>query len=80
MLLKKILVIITFTVFSLNAFANTPRSTGKYKNWESFVAETDKGKICFAQTTPTKRAPAAIKRAADSQIDLALPIISTTSK
>ena len=62
MLLKKIFVITVFTVFSLNAFANTPRSTGKYKNWESFVAETDKGKICFAQTVPTKRAPAAIKR------------------
>ena len=62
MLFKKILIITTITVFSLNAFANTPRSTGKYKNWESFVAETDKGKICFAQTVPTKRAPASIKR------------------
>ena len=62
MLFKKIFIIITITVFSINAFANTPRSTGKYKNWESFVAETDKGKICFAQTIPTKRAPAAIKR------------------
>jgi len=62
MLFKKILIIITITIFSLNAFANTPRSTGKYKNWESFVAETDKGKICFAQTVPTKRAPASIKR------------------
>tara|TARA_B100001093_G_scaffold434103_1_gene431414 strand:- start:18 stop:518 length:501 start_codon:yes stop_codon:yes gene_type:complete len=62
MLFKKILVIFVVTVFSFNAFANTPRSTGKYKNWESFVAETDKGKICFAQTIPTKRAPAAIKR------------------
>ena len=62
MLLKKFLTIIVFTVFSLNAFANTPRSTGKYKNWESFVAETDKGKICFAQTVPTKRAPVAVKR------------------
>ena len=62
MLFKKLLVIITFTVLSLDAFANTPRSTGKYKKWESFVAETDKGKICFAQTVPTKRAPAAIKR------------------
>ena len=62
MLFKKILIIITITVFSLNAFANTPKSTGKYKNWESFVAETDKGKICFAQTVPTKRAPASIKR------------------
>ena len=62
MLFKKIFIIITFTVFSLNALANTPRSTGKYENWESFVAETDKGKICFAQTVPTKRAPASIKR------------------
>jgi len=62
MLFKKVLIIISITVFSLNAFANTPRSTGKYKNWESFVAETDKGKICFAQTVPTKRAPASIKR------------------
>ena len=62
MLLKKIFIILTFTAFSLNAFANTPRSTGKYKNWESFTVETDKGKICFAQTMPTKRAPAAIQR------------------
>ncbi len=59
---KKIFIIIILTIFSFNAFANTPRSTGKYKNWESFVAETDKGKICFAQTVPTKRAPAAVKR------------------
>ena len=59
---KKILVFVFFITFSLEAFANTPRSTGKYKNWESFVAETDKGKICFAQTKPTKRAPGAIKR------------------
>ena len=59
---KKVLVFIFFITFSLESFANTPRSTGKYKNWESFIAETDKGKICFAQTIPTKRAPAAIKR------------------
>ena len=62
MLFKKILAIVVFTVFSLNSFANTPRSTGKYKNWESFTIEGDKGKICFAQSVPTKRAPTAIKR------------------
>jgi len=62
MLLKKIFIVVAFTVLSLNAFANTPKSTGKFKNWESFVAETDNGKICFAQTTPTKRAPTAVKR------------------
>ena len=62
MFVKKILLLAIFVIFSFNALANTPRSTGKYKNWESFVAETEKGKICFAQTLPTKRAPAAIKR------------------
>ncbi len=62
MFVKKILVILIVVLFTADSFAVTPRSTGKYKNWESFVAETDKGKICFAQTMPTKRAPAAIKR------------------
>tara|TARA_B100000886_G_scaffold203666_1_gene140656 strand:+ start:44 stop:544 length:501 start_codon:yes stop_codon:yes gene_type:complete len=62
MLVKKFFIIFTLILFSINAFAITPRSTGVYKNWESFVAETDKGKICFAQTVPTKRAPAAVKR------------------
>ena len=59
---KKIFILLILILFSINAFAVTPRSTGKYKNWESFVAETEKGKICFAQTVPTKRAPAAVKR------------------
>ena len=62
MSVKKIFIILVLCLFSANAFAVTPRSAGKYKNWESFVAETDKGKICFAQTVPTKRAPAAVKR------------------
>ena len=62
MYLKKILILFLLLVFTVQADANTPRSTGKYKNWESFSLETDKGKICFAQTIPTKRAPAAIKR------------------
>ena len=62
MLFKKFFILVFLVLFSFSATANTPRSTGKYKNWESFTAETDKGKICFAQTTPTKRAPASIKR------------------
>ena len=62
MLLKKFFILVLLTLFTFSATANTPRSTGKYKNWESFIAETDKGKICFAQTVPTKRAPASIKR------------------
>lgn len=59
---KKILILISLVLFTSSSLANTPRSTGKYKNWESFTAETDKGKICFAQTTPTKRAPSSVQR------------------
>ena len=59
---KKISILIFLILFSFSATANAPRSTGKYKNWESFTAQTDKGKICFAQTIPTKRAPASVKR------------------
>ncbi len=59
---KKLLFIGLITLFSLEASANTPRSTGKYKNWQSFSMETDKGKVCFAQTVPTKRSPSSIKR------------------
>ena len=62
MCLKKILILSFLVSFSVEATANTPKSTGKYKNWESFSLETDKGKICFAQTIPTKRAPSSIKR------------------
>ena len=62
MFLKKIIITIFFFSICSNVIASMPRSTGKYKNWESFVAETDQGKICFAQTTPTKRAPGAIQR------------------
>jgi len=62
MLFKKIFLLVFLVLFAFSASANTPKSTGKYKNWESFTAQTDKGKICFAQTIPTKRAPASIKR------------------
>ena len=60
--LKNKFILIFIILFSFSANANTPKSTGKYKNWESFTVETDKGKICFAQTVPTKRAPASIQR------------------
>ncbi len=62
-MIKKLITILFLTIFAASsAAANMPKSSGKYKNWESFVLMTEKGKICFAQTKPVKRAPAAIKR------------------
>ena len=62
MSLKKVFITTLLILLTYEVSANTPRSTGKYKNWESFTVETEKGKICFAQTVPIKRAPSSIKR------------------
>ena len=60
MYFKKILILFLLLAFTIQANANSPRSTGKYNNWESFNVETDKGKMCFAQTVPTKRTPSSM--------------------
>ena len=62
MKLKKIIYFLLFYFLASNSFANTPKSSGKYKNWESFTLTTEKGKVCFAQTKTVKRAPGVIKR------------------
>ena len=62
MYIKKLFILFVLFLLTSEASANTPKSTGKYKNWESFSAVTEKGKICFAQSIPTKRAPGSIKR------------------
>ena len=62
MKLKTIVYFLLLYFIASNGFAATPKSSGKNKNWESFTLMTDKGKVCFAQTKPVKRAPAAIKR------------------
>ena len=59
---KILFISLIFVLFASKVIATEPKSIGKYKNWQSFVAQTDKGKICFAQTIPAKRAPKNIKR------------------
>ena len=59
---KKIFILFFLVLYVPGISANEPKSTGKYKNWESFALSTDRGKICFAQTVPAKRAPLSIKR------------------
>ena len=56
---KKILIIFVFFVSFLfnSAVAAEPKSIGKYKNWETFTYNDNKGKICFAQTIPLERDP-----------------------
>ena len=59
----KILFTLILTFFLLpKALANSPVSSGKFKNWEAFTLKGEKGKVCFAQTIPVKRSPASFKR------------------
>ena len=60
---KKVLIVIFFFIITSELNASAPKSTGKYKNWESFSFNNENGKVCFAQTKPVKRAPSSIKRA-----------------
>ena len=62
MKIKTLILFLIFYLFTSHSFANEPKSTGKYKNWESFSLETDTGKVCFAQTKPVKRSPSSFKR------------------
>ena len=59
---RNLLILFAFIFFSSNLMANNPKTIGKYKNWESFSVQTDKGKLCFAQTIPSKRVPKSLKR------------------
>ena len=63
MSIKKIIYIILF--FIIFNFANAEdnlKSTGKYKDWESFVLSQEGNKTCFAQSIPVVRAPKKLKR------------------
>ena len=62
-LYKKIIVIITFCfVFDISIAEDNLKSTGKFKDWESFVLSQEGNKICFAQSIPVVRAPKKLKR------------------
>ena len=63
----KLFLITLFFTISVEEIAETPKSVGKYKNWQSFTTNTEKGKICFAQSVPSKRGPESFKRE-DSRI------------
>ncbi len=61
-IIKKILFkFFILTIFSITfAQSEELKKIGKFKDWEAVIVFNDTGKICFAQTIPTKRAPASI--------------------
>ena len=61
--IKKIIIIILFSfIFNIVNAEENLKSTGKHKDWESFVLSKDGNKICYAQSIPVIRAPKKLKR------------------
>ena len=59
---KKIFLSLVFVLFISKTFAANPVSTGTFKDWQVFTANTEQGKICFAQSKPKTRSPKNFKR------------------
>ena len=53
-----IIILISFSAMS----AEDLKSTGKFKDWETFTVIEDNNKICFAQSIPILRAPKKFER------------------
>ena len=63
MSIKKILLSVLFSLICFVSYGEENlKSTGKYKDWESFILSQDGNKICFAQSIPIVRAPKKLKR------------------
>jgi hypothetical protein len=59
---KKIFLLLVSVLFISKTFAANPVSTGTFKDWQVFTANTEQGKICFAQSKPKTRSPKNFKR------------------
>jgi hypothetical protein len=53
-----IIILISFSARS----AEDLKSTGKFKNWETFIVTENNNKICFSQSIPILRAPKKFER------------------
>ena len=59
---KSLLTVLLFLVCSISYGEENLKSTGKFKDWESFTLSQNGNKICFAQSIPVVRAPKKLKR------------------
>jgi len=56
-IIKKLTIIIFLSTFSNLLNAEEVKKLGKHKDWETYVINSDAGKVCFAQSKPVLQAP-----------------------
>ena len=63
-MIKKFILILFLTLFSNQVIADEVKKMGTHKDWETFIINSENGKICFAQSKPVLQAPKTSSREA----------------
>ena len=63
-IIKKFIFIVFLTTFANQVNAEEVKKMGTHKDWETYVINSEKGKVCFAQSKPVLQAPKKTPRAA----------------
>ena len=56
-IIKNFIIIVFLTTFISGANAEVVKKMGKHKDWETYVINSDSGKVCFTQSKPVLQAP-----------------------
>ena len=56
-IIKKIIFIIFLATFANQINAEEVKNMGTHKDWETFIINSEKGKVCFAQSRPVLQSP-----------------------
>ena len=62
--IKKFILIILLATFFNEANAEEVKKMGTHKDWETYIINSEKGKVCFAQSKPVLQAPKTTSREA----------------
>ena len=56
-IIKNFIIIVFLTTFISNVNAEEVKKMGTHKDWETYVINSNAGKVCFAQSKPVLQAP-----------------------
>ena len=56
-IIKNFIILVFLITFISSANAEEVKKMGKHKDWETYVINSDVGKVCFAQSKPVLQAP-----------------------
>ena len=63
-IIKKFIFIIFLSIFANQINAEEVKKMGTHKDWETYIINSEKGKVCFAQSKPVLQAPKTSSREA----------------